>query len=68
MLPLSKGKIPTSIDIKVVFPAPLCPNKAKHSFLLMLSETLFTAYIIVFLLHNLNVLYFLLTLDTIILF
>ena len=41
--PAVVGYNPVKIFIKVLFPAPLCPNKANISFLYKLNETPFRA-------------------------
>ena len=44
MSPLSGSSVPDIILIRVVLPAPLCPNKTNISFLNNSPQKLFTAF------------------------
>ncbi len=43
--PLENSNIPVSIDIVVVFPAPLCPNSTEIWFLYIVNDKFSTAYL-----------------------
>ena len=43
--PFEEGYNPVNILIKVLFPAPLCPNKTNISFLYKLKDTPFKAFL-----------------------